>query len=101
MTEMNTSSWKEFRLDELFNIETTKGFDKNKIEFADDAPYDFIGRTSVNWGKQGSVNKLESTPNPKNTFSLVQIGETIALWRENEWYASQNIFLLCPKNKQN
>ena len=97
MAEMNTSSWKEFRLDELFDIETTQGFDKNKIEFADDAPYDFIGRTSVNWGKQGSVHKLGSTPNPKNTFSLVQIGETIALWRENEWYASQNIFLLCPK----
>lgn len=30
MTEMNTSSWKEFRLDELFDIETTWVYGKNK-----------------------------------------------------------------------
>ena len=30
MAEMNTSSWKEFRLDELFDIETTWVYGKNK-----------------------------------------------------------------------
>ena len=62
-----------------------------------DGDYDFIGRTSVNWGIQGHLEKLEFDPNPKHSFSLVQVGETVALWRENEWYASQNIFMLKPK----
>ena len=89
--------WGEFKLGELFEIKTTKSVDKNKIEFKDVASYDFIGRTSANWGVQGFVNKLDFPPNPKNSFSLVQVGETVALWRDKEWYASQNLFLLQPK----
>lgn len=89
--------WKKCLLSDFFDIKTTKSVDKNKIELKDDAPYDFIGRTSTGWGIQGSVNKLDFTPNPKDSFSLVQIGETVALWREREWYASQNLFLLQPK----
>lgn len=89
--------WKKYLLSDFFDIKTTKSVDKNKIELKDDAPYDFIGRTSTGWGIQGSVNKLDFAPNPKDSFSLVQIGETVALWREREWYASQNLFLLQPK----
>ena len=92
--------WKEareFQLIELFTISTTKGIDKNKINFEIDAPYDFVGRTSVNWGTQGTSQKLEYQANPKDSFSLVQVGESVALWREKEWYASQNLFLLNPK----
>lgn len=88
---------KEYLLADLFDISTARSIDKNKIEMDNDGIYDFIGRTSMNYGIQGRVNKLDYAPNPRNRFSLVQIGETIALWRENEWYASQNIFLLNPK----
>lgn len=88
---------KEYLLSDLFDIKTTKSVDKNKIELKNDAPYAFIGRTPTNWGVQGFVDKLDFAPNPKDTFSLVQVGETVALWREKEWYASQNLFLLQPK----
>lgn len=89
--------YKNFLLSELFDISTTKSVDKNKIDIKENAPYDFIGRTSSNYGIQGHVDKLDFEPNPKNSFSLVQVGESVALWRKNKWYASQNIFLLNPK----
>lgn len=89
--------YKEYLLNDFFDISTTKSVDKNKIEFKNNAPYDFIGRTSTGWGVQGTVDKLDFAPNPKDSFSLVQVGETVALWREKEWYASQNLFLLKPK----
>ena len=87
----------EFQLRDLFSLSTTKSVDKNKLKFVDDGLYDFVGRTSVNWGVQGIVEKLEFLPNPKDCFSLVQVGESVALWRERKWYASQNIFMLKPK----
>ena len=37
-------------------------------------------------------------PNPANTFSVVQVGESVCLFREREWYASQNIFVMYPKS---
>lgn len=89
--------WKKCLLSDFFDIKTTKSVDKNKIELKDEAPYDFIGRTSTGWGIQGVVDRLDFAPNPKDSFSLVQVGETVALWREREWYASQNLFLLQPK----
>ena len=89
--------FKEFDLPKLFDISTTKSVDKNKLDFVADGEYDFIGRTSVNWGLQGKLHKLSFEPNPKDSFSLIQVGETVALWREREWYASQNLFLLNPK----
>jgi hypothetical protein len=88
--------YKKYLLPSLFDISTTKSADKNKLDFCDDGEYDFIGRTSTDWGVQGRLHKLNYEPNPKNSFSLVQIGETAALWREREWYASQNLFLLNP-----
>lgn len=90
---------KDFLLSSLFDIETTKGFDKNKLNFTPDGKCDFIGRTTLNWGVQGTLNELKTKPNPKNVFSLIQVGETSALWREREWYASQNLFILKPKYK--
>lgn len=89
--------FKEFDLPVLFDISTTKSVDKNKLDFVNDGEYDFIGRTSVDWGIQGKLHKLSFEPNPKESFSLIQVGETVALWREREWYASQNLFLLNPK----
>ena len=88
---------KKYLLTDIFDIKTTKSVDKNKIALKNKGSYDFIGRTSANCGIQGQVDNLGFDPNPKNSFSLVQIGETVALWRDKEWYASQNLFLLIPK----
>ena len=62
--------------------------------------YEFIGRTSANYGIQGYVDELEYKPNPANTFSLAQVGETVALFRKKEWYGSQNMFVLVPKEHE-
>ena len=48
----------------------------------------------------GYTQKLNYEQNPKNTFSVVQIGENICQFRESDWYASQNIFLFSPKKNQ-
>lgn len=100
-SESGSGCWKEvdrFALTDLFEISTTKGLDKNNILFCNDGKYDFIGRTSLNWGIQGHLEKQNYSPYPKNSFSLVQVGATCVLWREKEWYASQNIFLMIPKD---
>ena len=39
-------------------------------------------------------------PNEKNTFSVIQIGENIAQFRDKEWYGSQNLFKLKTSNKK-
>lgn len=100
MSNIDTSTWKEFSLDELFEISTTKSQNKNAITFDDNGIYDFIGRSSVNYGIQGHLNRQEYEPNPAKVFSLVQVGESVCLYRENEWYASQNIYMLKPKDKR-
>ena len=97
LSSSTRQTFKEFDLSVLFDISTTKSVDKNKLDFVADGEYDFIGRTPVNWGIQGKLHKLSFEPNPKDSFSLIQVGETVALWREKEWYASQNLFLLNPK----
>lgn len=81
----------------MFYVKTTKSIDKNKITFSRNGDYDFIGRSNIDNGVQGKVNYLGYAPNAKDTFSLVQVGETICLFRNNEWYATQNIFILSPK----
>ncbi|MBF0750918.1 MULTISPECIES: restriction endonuclease subunit S [unclassified Pasteurella] len=95
---MQQVEWAEFELQELFEIKISKGVDKGGIQLSDNSQdYHFIGRTSVNYGIQGFVEKLGFEPNPKNTFSVVQIGEIVAQFRQREWYASQNIFILYPQ----
>ena len=97
---MDMKKGRYFQLSSLFEVKTTRGLDKNKVEFEEAAPYDFIGRTSAEWGVQGKVNWQGYEANPKECFSLVQVGETVALWREREWYASQNLFILIPRLSQ-
>lgn len=96
---MRTVKWGEFKIGDLFEVKTTKSIDKNKIDFVHSGKYEFVGRSNVNNGVQGYVQYLGYAPNPKNTFSLVQVGESICLFRTVEWYASQNIFILLPKNE--
>ena len=91
---------REIQLKDLFIISTSRSVDKNKINLEENGIYDFIGRTIVDNGIQGKINKLNFEPNNENCFSVIQIGQTWALWRENKWYASQNIFILEPIDKE-
>lgn len=94
---IDTSNWKEFKVSDLFAVENSKSIsDKRNLDFDESNPYDFIGRTPTNNGIQGKIIKQNFEPNNDNTFSVTQIGEKVCLFRENKWYASQNIFLLTP-----
>lgn len=92
--------FKEFALETLFDISTTKGIDKGKLTFCENGEYDFVGRQVDNYGIQGTLNALIFPANPKNTFSLVQVGNSLARFRERAWYASQNIFILKPTDNR-
>ena len=94
---IDTSNWKEFKISKLFDVKNSKSIsDKRDLEFDDNNPYDFIGRTPINNGIQGKIVKQDLEPNNENTFSVTQIGEKICLFRDNKWYSCQNIFILTP-----
>lgn len=98
---MQNVEWGKYKLDNLFEIQTVKGFDEGKLDLFeekhDKSFIEFVGRTRFNNGIKGYVKKLEVEPNPKNTISVSQIGTIIAQFRKEKWYASQNIFSLNPK----
>lgn len=90
--------FRKYRICDLFDVKTTHSFNKNSINIYSKGDIDFIGRSSVNNGIQGKCKRESVNPNPANTFSVVQVGESVCLFREREWYASQNIFIMYPKN---
>ena len=102
--KLNNVEWGEYKLESLFEIYTVKSIDKGnvdiKIKKEEGYQYEFIGRTAVNNGVQGYVKKMTFEPNEKNTFSVIQIGENIAQFRDKEWYGSQNLFKLKTSNKK-
>jgi hypothetical protein len=96
MGKIDTSGWKEFRVGELFEVKISKSVDKGGLEFAENGEYDFIGRTPLNNGIQGKLNKLKFEANQEGTYSIAQIGMHVCQYRERKWYASQNLFVLTP-----
>lgn len=94
--KIDTSGWKEFRVGELFEVKISKSVDKGGLEFAENGEYDFIGRTPLNNGIQGKLNKLKFEANQEGTYSIAQIGMHVCQYRERKWYASQNLFVLTP-----
>ncbi|HEM5333172.1 TPA: restriction endonuclease subunit S [Streptococcus suis] len=89
--------WEKFPVASLFDIQTSRSVDKGALDLSDEPKkYPFIGRTSQNNGVQGYLDYLGFAPNPKNTFSVIQIGENVAQFRNKEWYGSQNLFVLHP-----
>lgn len=94
--KVDTREWGEFRVGELFEVKISKSVDKGGLEFAEDGEYDFIGRTPLNNGIQGRLNKLKFEANKEGTYSIAQIGMHVCQYRERKWYASQNIFVLTP-----
>ncbi|MGF3066988.1 restriction endonuclease subunit S [Facklamia sp. P12950] len=94
--------WGEFRIGDLFEVTTSKGYDAGKLNFVDKSidTFEFVGRTKSNYGIQGFVERLDTEPNNKETISVSQIGAVHAQFRANKWYSSQNIFVLTPKFKR-
>lgn len=86
---------KKFKLDELFCIEKTKSFNKNRL--TDGNEYDYITRTSLDQGilqQTGFVNK-ENLNEPKIwSLGLLQMD---FFYRQKHWYAGQFVRKIIPK----
>ena len=94
--KIDVREWKEFRIGDLFEVKISKSVDKGSLDFVNKGEFDFIGRTPLDNGIQGKLHKLEFPPNNACTYSIAQIGAHICQYRDNEWYSSQNIFILIP-----
>ncbi|UUM19745.1 MULTISPECIES: restriction endonuclease subunit S [unclassified Mycoplasma] len=94
--------WKEFKISDLFSIKSSIGYDEGSLKFVDNSlkAFEFIARTKVNYGVKGYIEKQETEPNEKDVISIIQIGDIVAQIRKNEWYSSQNIFILKPRDKR-
>ena len=101
MSNIATVNWKEFEVGELFDIETCRGFNTDKITLkeipTDVYCYEFIGRTRKNYGLQGYVKNLGVPFNNKGTITISQVGTITAQYRKEDYYASQNMFKLTLK----
>ena len=99
MAKIDVSGWKEFKLDELFDVSTSKSVDKTSLQFTEVGLYDYISRTNTHNGVMGCLTEIDGLiPNKAGTFSVVQIGANACFYRERDWYAAQNIFVLTPKH---
>lgn len=99
---MRQVEWGEYKLENLFTVQTVKSIDEGKLNLVDqkqDGLIEFVGRTRVENGIKGYIEKLDLKTNPKNVISVTQIGTIVAQLRKEEWYASQNIFSLTPKEE--
>jgi len=103
--ELECVVWGEYRIGDLFEVQTVKSFDEGKLDLSEHKEpnfIEFVGRTKSNNGIKGYLAKLEVEPSPENVISVSQIGTIVAHIRNEKWYASQNMFSLCPKeNFQN
>ncbi|UUD36325.1 restriction endonuclease subunit S [Mycoplasmopsis citelli] len=98
--KLNFVQWEEYKISDLFEVKTSRGFDAGKMDFVKKSSktIEFIGRSKDNYGVQGYVKELSTKPNDHNVISVNQIGYVHAQIRKNPWYSSQNIFILSPKN---
>lgn len=89
--------WKEYRLDELFEVVGTKSLDSNAIEFLKSG-INFIGRTFESNGIQGKIEKQDFEPNESFTITATVIGNyKYVKFQTEPYYCSQNINKLTPK----
>lgn len=89
--------WREFRLDDLFDIQRTNSFNTDALVPGNE--YDYVTRTSVNQGvlqETGFVN-LENI-NPAGTWSLGLL-QMDFFYRRRPWYAGQFVRKIIPKIK--
>jgi len=87
--------WGEYKLGDLFKIENTLSFNKDKL--VEGIEFDYVTRTSQNQGilqKTGFVNK--ENINEPNVWSLGLL-QMDFFYRDKYWYAGQFVRKIIPK----
>ena len=90
--------WKEFRIDDLFEIKKGKRLTKSQMK---DGNINFIGATSTNNGITAKISN-DTHLHPSNTISVTyngSVGE--AFYQPSRFWASDDVNVLYPKFKNN
>lgn len=94
---LNSVEWGEFKLGDLFKIENTLSFNKDRLTSG--FGYDYVTRTSQNQGilqETGWVN--DENINSAGTWSLGLL-QMDFFYRKRPWYAGQFVRKIIAKNK--
>lgn len=97
--KLQSVKWGEFRLGDLFEVNTyKKRFDANKVIIADNGnPY--VVRTSLNNGIRGFINEDEQYLNEGNTISFGQDTATM-FYQEKPYFTGDKIKILKSKDRK-
>ena len=93
--KLQAVKWGEYKLGDLFEIESTLSFNTDKLVPGDE--YDYVTRTSLNQGilrTTGFVNR--ENINPADTWSLGLL-QMDFFYRRKPWYAGQFVRKVIPK----
>jgi Type I restriction modification DNA specificity domain len=95
--ESGDIKWNEYKIDELFNIESSKKrFDANKVDILESGkPY--VVRTSLNNGIRGYINEDNQFLNEGNTISFGQDTATM-FYQEKPYFTGDKIKIVKSKN---
>lgn len=91
---IDTSSWKEFRVGELFSCETTLGIpSKNDLE---DGNINYITRSAIDNGFSGTCGNEDH----KNKGNCITIGAEgfVAFWQSDDFVAGNKVYALRHPN---
>ena len=94
---LESVEWGEFKLGDLFEIQNTLSFNKDKLTLGTD--YDYVTRTSQNQGilqTTGFVNQENINSAGNWSLGLLQMD---FFYREKPWYAGQFVRKIIPKIK--
>ena len=102
---IDTSSWKEFHLYDIFDIDMGNKMDRGKMY---DGTIAFVGRTANNNGINARVGKVVNhkkygtiEPYKKGCITLALGGSIGSCFiQEEPFYTSQNVAVLIPKTNQ-
>lgn len=93
--KLQAVKWGEYKLGDLFKIESTLSFNTDKLVSGNE--YDYVTRTSLNQGilkSTGFVNR--ENINPAGTWSLGLL-QMDFFYRRKPWYAGQFVRKIIPK----
>ena len=93
--KLKSVEWGEYRLDELFEIQKTLGYNTDSLVHGN--KYDYITRTSMNQGIMRTTGFVgDEKLNPAGVWSLGLL-QMDFFYRNREWYAGQFMRKVVPK----
>jgi len=95
------SSWEEFHLYDIFEIDSGSKFDKSKMDTSIEV-INFVGRSNFNNGVTAKVNIVTDTEPYKKGYLTLALGGAYlgsCFVQTEPFYTSQNVVVLMPKTE--